>query len=241
MTQAVPVNGRVAILGLAFKKDTNDFRESAALAVCRALLQAGLDVVAYDPRVDAAQFAAELGHPAKFSCAPSVRQALLGAGAPPEPHGAAWLVADGATGEILAQRGIDTPRPMASTTKMMTAYIVCQLAKDDPKILNETITFSTSALPAGVTATFSPASVTTGGTSTLAFTATSTATQAVYAITVTAAAPSNTHTVVVTLTVGNPPAIANGGFEGSLTGWTSGPGRVVERMGAWCGSALGSL
>lgn len=75
------VNGRVAILGLAFKKDTNDFRESAALAVCRALLQAGLDVVAYDPRVDAAQFAAELGHPAKFSCAPSVRQALLGAGA----------------------------------------------------------------------------------------------------------------------------------------------------------------
>ena len=48
---------------------------------------------------------------------------LLGAGAPPVPHGDAWLLADGATGEILAQRDIDTPRPMASTTKMMTALV----------------------------------------------------------------------------------------------------------------------
>ena len=28
---------------------------------------------------------------------------------------------------------------------MMTAYIVCQLAKDDPKVLTETLTFSETA------------------------------------------------------------------------------------------------
>src|SRR5438876_2092142 len=34
---------------------------------------------------------------------------------------------------------------MASTTKMMTAYIVCQLANDDPKALEEAVLFSESA------------------------------------------------------------------------------------------------
>jgi D-alanyl-D-alanine carboxypeptidase (penicillin-binding protein 5/6) len=53
----------------------------------------------------------------------AIPAALLGAGAPPEPHATAWLLADGATGEILAQHDIDTPRPMASTTKMMTALV----------------------------------------------------------------------------------------------------------------------
>jgi len=78
---AASANRRVAVLGLAFKKDTNDFRESAALQVCRSLLQAGLEVVAYDPRVDFAAFAAELGRPAGFSRAADATQALAGAGA----------------------------------------------------------------------------------------------------------------------------------------------------------------
>jgi UDPglucose 6-dehydrogenase len=79
--QQAAVNRRVAVLGLAFKKDTNDFRESAALAVCRALLQSGCEVAAYDPRVDGQRFAAELGNPAQFSVASSAVQALAGAGA----------------------------------------------------------------------------------------------------------------------------------------------------------------
>ena len=81
VVQQVAVSGRIAVLGLAFKKDTNDFRESAALAVCRSLLQAGLEVVAYDPCVDGSRFAAELGHPARFSVTSTVSAALAGAGA----------------------------------------------------------------------------------------------------------------------------------------------------------------
>jgi UDPglucose 6-dehydrogenase len=79
--QQAALNRRVAVLGLAFKKDTNDFRESAALTVCRALLQSGCEVAAYDPRVDGQRFAAELGNPAQFSLASSAVQALAGAGA----------------------------------------------------------------------------------------------------------------------------------------------------------------
>lgn len=71
--------GRVSILGLAFKKDTNDFRESPALAVCRSLLAAGLEVWAYDPRVDFNRFASELGHPKHFHAASSASQAMAGA------------------------------------------------------------------------------------------------------------------------------------------------------------------
>ncbi|GAB4183121.1 MAG: nucleotide sugar dehydrogenase [Terrimicrobiaceae bacterium] len=42
---------KIAILGFAFKKDTNDTRETAAIAVCRDLLAEGADVVVYDPKV----------------------------------------------------------------------------------------------------------------------------------------------------------------------------------------------
>jgi len=72
---------RVAVLGLAFKKDTNDFRESPALQVCRSLLQAGLEVAAYDPRVDFEVFSAELGSHAKLLRANAASHALAGAGA----------------------------------------------------------------------------------------------------------------------------------------------------------------
>jgi UDPglucose 6-dehydrogenase len=43
----------VAVLGFAFKKDTNDTRESAAIAVCRDLLAEQARVVVYDPKVPA--------------------------------------------------------------------------------------------------------------------------------------------------------------------------------------------
>jgi len=41
------------VLGFAFKKDTNDTRESAAISVCRDLLAEQAKVVVYDPQVPA--------------------------------------------------------------------------------------------------------------------------------------------------------------------------------------------
>jgi UDPglucose 6-dehydrogenase len=46
------VNGkRIAILGFAFKKDTNDTRESAAINIVRDLVAENAHVVIYDPQV----------------------------------------------------------------------------------------------------------------------------------------------------------------------------------------------
>jgi UDPglucose 6-dehydrogenase len=46
------VNGkRIAILGFAFKKDTNDTRESPAIQVCRDLLREHARLAIHDPRV----------------------------------------------------------------------------------------------------------------------------------------------------------------------------------------------
>jgi UDPglucose 6-dehydrogenase len=44
---------RIAVLGFAFKKDTNDTRESAAISVVRGLLEENASVVVYDPKVPA--------------------------------------------------------------------------------------------------------------------------------------------------------------------------------------------
>ena len=44
---------KIAVLGFAFKKDTNDTRESAAINVCRDLLAEHARVCVYDPKVPA--------------------------------------------------------------------------------------------------------------------------------------------------------------------------------------------
>jgi hypothetical protein len=44
---------KIAVLGFAFKKDTNDTRESAAISVCRDLLAEQARVTVYDPKVPA--------------------------------------------------------------------------------------------------------------------------------------------------------------------------------------------
>jgi len=53
---------RIAILGFAFKKDTNDTRESAAIDVCRALLNEKAHLAIYDPRVTSPSIFSELAH-----------------------------------------------------------------------------------------------------------------------------------------------------------------------------------
>ena len=55
------VSGKhIGILGFAFKKDTNDTRETAAIAVCRDLLAEGAKVVVYDPQVGEEQIRSEV-------------------------------------------------------------------------------------------------------------------------------------------------------------------------------------
>ena len=56
------VSGKsIAILGYAFKKDTNDARESPAIDVCRFLLDETASLRIYDPKVEAAMVYATLG------------------------------------------------------------------------------------------------------------------------------------------------------------------------------------
>jgi UDPglucose 6-dehydrogenase len=49
---------KIAVLGFAFKKDTNDTRESAAISVCRDLLDEMANVMVYDPKVPAEEIEA---------------------------------------------------------------------------------------------------------------------------------------------------------------------------------------
>jgi UDPglucose 6-dehydrogenase len=51
---------RIAVLGFAFKKDTNDTRESPAAYVCRALIEEQAHLAIYDPKVSSAAVFADL-------------------------------------------------------------------------------------------------------------------------------------------------------------------------------------
>jgi len=51
---------RLAILGFAFKADTNDTREAPAIRVCRDLLEEGAQLVIHDPKVVSHQMAQDL-------------------------------------------------------------------------------------------------------------------------------------------------------------------------------------
>ena len=64
---------------------------------------------------------------------------------PPIVSAAAWAIADGATGQVVAGAHEAEPRPIASTTKIMTGWLVLRLAENDPKMLDEVMTFSERA------------------------------------------------------------------------------------------------
>lgn len=64
---------------------------------------------------------------------------------PPHVTCRAWAIADARTGQLLWGQRASQPRHFASTTKMMTAYIVIKLVEADPDLLDETVTFSRRA------------------------------------------------------------------------------------------------
>ncbi|NBX30532.1 nucleotide sugar dehydrogenase [bacterium] len=80
---------RIAVLGFAFKKDTNDTRESAAIDVVRGLLEENATVAVYDPRVPAEQIRRDVLGPGRddprLVIAASAEEAAAGA------HGVAVL------------------------------------------------------------------------------------------------------------------------------------------------------
>ena len=51
---------RLAILGFAFKADTNDTREAPAIRICRDLLEEGAQLAIHDPKVETDQIARDL-------------------------------------------------------------------------------------------------------------------------------------------------------------------------------------
>jgi UDPglucose 6-dehydrogenase len=68
------VNGKkIALLGWAFKKDTNDTRESAAIYVADYLLEDGANIHIYDPKVSEAKIKADLGYLWELNGIPEAR------------------------------------------------------------------------------------------------------------------------------------------------------------------------
>jgi D-alanyl-D-alanine carboxypeptidase (penicillin-binding protein 5/6) len=57
----------------------------------------------------------------------------------------AWAIADGQTGKVLWGEAADAPLEVASTTKIMSGYLICRLAEHEPEILEEMVTVSTRA------------------------------------------------------------------------------------------------
>ncbi|ONI90088.1 chitinase [Actinosynnema sp. ALI-1.44] len=112
--------------------------------------------------------------------------------------------------------------PGAATTAAITTAVTSGTA--------QTVNFTVTGTPPGVTATVNPSSVTAGGSATLNISTTSAAPPGSYPLTITATSPAASHNVVYTLTVnGSAPSggILNAGFEsGALTPW-SGQGDAV--------------
>jgi D-alanyl-D-alanine carboxypeptidase (penicillin-binding protein 5/6) len=64
---------------------------------------------------------------------------------PPYVTCKAWAIADGRTGHFLWGDHADEPLDFASTTKIMTGYLVCRLAEQNPLALKETVVVSSRA------------------------------------------------------------------------------------------------
>ncbi len=57
----------------------------------------------------------------------------------------AWVIADAETGEELSGFNANEPRTPASTTKLMTAFLVVQMIAKNPTVADEIVTFSKNA------------------------------------------------------------------------------------------------
>jgi D-alanyl-D-alanine carboxypeptidase (penicillin-binding protein 5/6) len=97
---------------------------------------------ALGPLVMEEQPAAE---PAVVNAEPQKKAPADSLDGPPFVTAKAWAIIDGNTGEFLAGGNEDVKRDPASTTKIMTALLVAELAEKEPSVLDEVITFSDRA------------------------------------------------------------------------------------------------
>lgn len=67
-------NKKITLFGFAFKKDTTDTRESAAITLCKYLLEENAFVSIYDPKVEAYQIKDDLTNSAHYSDAVSMEK-----------------------------------------------------------------------------------------------------------------------------------------------------------------------
>lgn len=64
---------------------------------------------------------------------------------PPFVSARAWIIANGETGEVVGHEKMDAQLDIASTTKIMTAWLVCKACESDTRLLHEQLTFSKRA------------------------------------------------------------------------------------------------
>ena len=128
-----------------------DFGPETEKAVKKFQTQAGLEATgivtsdtwkALGPLITEDEPAPE---PAVVNAEKSERQPPDKLDGPPFVTAKAWAIVDGESGEFLAGDHEDQKRDPASTTKMMTAYLVTSLAEKDPGVLEEIVTFSERA------------------------------------------------------------------------------------------------
>lgn len=67
-------NKKIAVFGFAFKKDTGDTRESAAIYLIKYLMEEGAQIRVYDPKVETSQIFSELTHPSISESPERVRE-----------------------------------------------------------------------------------------------------------------------------------------------------------------------
>lgn len=86
-----------------------------------------------------------VAEPATINGEVLTRQARDPLDGPPHVTCKAWAIADAKSGEFVAGSRETQRLDIASTTKVMTAYVVCQLAQADSRVLEEIVTFSVAA------------------------------------------------------------------------------------------------
>jgi D-alanyl-D-alanine carboxypeptidase (penicillin-binding protein 5/6) len=77
--------------------------------------------------------------------APAPKAAADPLDGPPFVSAKSWVVMDAKNGKVLGGGSAAEARPMASTSKIMTAWVVLGLASTEPKVLDEVVTYSERA------------------------------------------------------------------------------------------------